>query len=103
VVGGTFEIAAPNPGLGYVLNTTGFVHNDRLMLITEVRLFADSGTPTYHVVVGDVAGSEQIAKVLETIGPLELPGRPNAKQKPTTVSGNNHWMPDVWPLPFWGT
>jgi hypothetical protein len=101
VVGGTFEIAEPNPGLGYVLNTAGFIRDDRLMLITEIRLFADSGTPKYHVVVGDVRGNAQIATVLEKIGPLELAGKPDAKPKSTTLSRNDPWMPDVWPLPFW--
>jgi hypothetical protein len=102
VVGGTFEIAAPNPGLGYVLNTAGFVRNDKLMLIAEIRLFADNGTPTYHVVVGDVSGQDRIAAVLEKIGPLDLSGERVEAPKPTTISKSDHWMPDVWPLPFWG-
>jgi hypothetical protein len=102
VVGGAFEIAAPSPGLGYVLNTAGFIRNDRLMLITEIRLFADNGTPTYHVVVGDVSGQERIAGVLEKIGPLELSGEGAERPKAETILKRDHWMPDVWPLPFWG-
>lgn len=101
VVGGTFEIAGPNPGLGYVLNTAGFVRNDRLMLMVEIRLFADNGTPTYHVVVGDVSGQDQIAAVLDKIGLLELAGTAR-EPKATTISNSDHWMPAAWPLPFWG-
>jgi hypothetical protein len=102
VVGGTFEIAAPNPGLGYVLKTAGFISNDRMMLITEIRLYANNGTPTYHVVVGDVSGRDRIAALLRKIGPLELSGERSRELNPTAVSKSDHWTPDVWPLPFWG-
>jgi len=100
VVGGTLEIAEPNPGLGYVMNTAGFIRDDRLMLITEMRLFANNGTPTYHVVVGDVRGQERIAAALEKVGPIELSEVTQAP-KATTISMGDHWMPDRWPLPFW--
>jgi hypothetical protein len=72
------------------------------MLIVEIRLYADNGTPTYHVVVGDVVGRERIASALEKIGPLELSVEPSQGPKATTISKGDHWIPDVWPLPFWG-
>ena len=52
IVGGTFEIAAPNPSLGYALKTAGFIHNDRLMLIAEIRLYANNGTLTIYTRTG---------------------------------------------------
>jgi hypothetical protein len=101
VVGGTFEIAEPNPGLGYLISTAGFIRDDRVMLITEIRLFADNGTPTYHVVVGDVRGQERITAALEKIGPIELSEVTRSSPKATAISRGDHWMPDLWPLPFW--
>ena len=38
----------------------GFIEADRLMLMAELRLFANLQTPTYHVVVGDIRGSNHI-------------------------------------------
>jgi hypothetical protein len=100
VIGGTFEIDEPTPGLGYVLRTAGFIENDRLMLITEIRLFADNSTPTYHAVVGDVRDQGRIDAVLKKIGPLELTGvATTSKASPT--SKYDHWAPSVQPLPFW--
>lgn len=57
VVGGRFSIEEPKPGIGYTLSCHRFGTSDRLVIVSEVRLFADSHTPTYHVVVGDVAGN----------------------------------------------
>jgi HNH endonuclease len=102
VVGGTLEDAEPNQGLGYVMNTVGFIRDDRLMLIAEIRLFANNGTPAYHVVVGDVHGQERIAAVLQKVGPIELSDA-NQAPKATTISRGDHWMPSRWPLPFWTT
>jgi HNH endonuclease len=102
VVGGTFEIAEPTPGLGYVLRTAGFIENDRLMLITEIRLFADNATPTYHAVVGDVRGRDRIDAVLKKIGLLEITGADMTLKAPPT-SKSDHWAPSVRPLPFWNS
>ena len=71
------------------------------MLIVEIRLYANNGTPTYHVVVGDVSRQERIAAALEKVGPLELAGLAQ-EPKATAISNNDHWIPTVWPLPFWG-
>jgi hypothetical protein len=100
VVGGTFELAEPTPSIGYVLKTAGFVQNNRLMLMTEIRLYSNNATPTYHVVVGDVSGQEQIAAVLNKIGPLES-AEIVAETQPGPTSGRDHWLANKWPLPFW--
>ena len=99
VVGGTFEIAERET-VGYRLSTFGFGTPERLMLVAEIRLFANAGTPTYHVVVGDVIENEKIAAMLTkakgmiTVEPVTLPAASGDK--------SDHWMPHVWPLPFWG-
>jgi hypothetical protein len=70
----------------------------QMMLLTEIRLFANAGTPTYHVVVGDVTGNEKVAAMLTkaegmiTVEPMTWPGASDNKSK--------HWMPHIWPLPF---
>jgi hypothetical protein len=96
VVGGIFEIAEPE-SVGYRLSTVGFGNSERLMLVVEIRLFASVSTPTYHVVVGDVFGEERVAAISKKLGELTvlLPTWPASGAK------REHWMPRVWPLPFW--
>jgi hypothetical protein len=98
VVGGAFEIAEPE-AVGYRLSILGFGSAERMMLVAEIRLFANAGTPAYHVVVGDVSGRDKVAAMLTkagdmiTVEPVTWPAASAAKQE--------HWMPRVWPLPFW--
>jgi hypothetical protein len=95
VVGGTFEIETPEPDKGYVLNTWCFGDAARLMLIAEIRLFANVHSPTYHVVVGDISGHTRVAAGLAKMGsagPVEISSAPTPSE---------HWMPRIWPLPFW--
>jgi HNH endonuclease len=99
VVGGALEIAE-SEAVGYRLDVVGFGSAERMMLVTEIRLFANVGTPTYHVVVGDVIGNEKVAAMLTkaegmiTVEPVTWPAASGDK--------SDHWMPRVWPLPFWG-
>jgi hypothetical protein len=98
VVGGTLDITEPD-AVGYRLSTVGFCDGpERLMLVTEIRLFANAYTPIYHVVVGDVFGMENVAAVLEKIGGLV--GVPISTIA-TAPTKQEHWTPSVWPLPFW--
>jgi hypothetical protein len=98
IVGGTFDIAPPEPGLGYALNTFGFAGADRLMLLAEIRLYANLHAPTYHVVVGDIWGAEKIAAALKKIGPITILGI----QSGLPPDDDSHWMPRVWPLAVLG-
>src|SRR5207253_55846 len=50
IVGGNPVIPEPNAKLGYVLGTAAFGKSDRLMLMAEIRLFANNHSPVYHVV-----------------------------------------------------
>ena len=96
VVGGTFEIAEPET-VGYRLSTLGFGSPERMMLVAEIRLSANTFTPTYHVVVGDVFGMEKVAAMDRKVG--EITVAPAATW--TSAVKQEHWMPSVWPLPFW--
>jgi hypothetical protein len=100
IVGGTFDIAPPEPDNGYVLNTIGFTEADRFMLLAEIQLFSNLHTPTYHVVVGDIHGAEKIAAVLNKIGPITILGA-DAGLPLSDENWNSHWTPRVRPLPFW--
>jgi hypothetical protein len=96
VVGGALEIAE-SEAVGYRLDVVGFGSAERVMLVTDMRLFANAGAPTYHVVVGDVTGNEKVAAMLTKaegmVEPMTWAAASAAKQE--------HWMPSVWPLPFW--
>lgn len=99
VVGGTFELAAPVHDKGYILSTAGFTDGERLMLVAEIRLYANLHTPTYHVVLGDVIGRPKIAAVLAKIGPMEIAPMLAGLTHPSKIQ--DHWTPSAWPLPHW--
>ena len=42
------------------------------MLVAEIRLFANVAMPTYHVVVGDVLGTEKVAAALRKVGEITV-------------------------------
>ena len=103
VVGGTFDLAPPDRDHGYALNTMGFIEADRLMLMAEIRLFANLHTPTYHVVVGDIRGFDRITATLDKLGPITVLGVHSIPRVDNVASNESHWMPRVSPLPFWAT
>jgi hypothetical protein len=103
VVGGTFHLATPVPERGYVLNTMGFMEADRLMLMAEIRLFANLHTPTYHVVVGDIHGADRIAAVLKKVGPITVLRAHPIPPANAEGSSDSHWMPRFLPLPYWAS
>jgi hypothetical protein len=97
VVGGTFEIADPET-VGYRLSIIGFGSPERMVLVTEIRLFANAPTPTYHALVGDVFGTEKVVAMLRKLGEMIT----IAPWPVASAVEQEHWMPRVWPLPFWG-
>jgi hypothetical protein len=101
IVGGTFDVSEPNKDLGYVLGTAGFGTPERLMLVAEIRLYANLHTPTYHAVVGDITGADQVTATLKKLGNLTISHMPGATAPGPIHSPDAHWMPSVWPLPFW--
>lgn len=72
IVGGTDEVAEPTPGIGYSLNTSGLISNNKLLIIVKVRLYANTYAPQYQVVTGEVEGDLNIRNVLKKFGPLTI-------------------------------
>lgn len=97
IVGGSLDEIPPEPNNGYSIGVRAFGDIQRIMLIAVIRLFANAHTPVYHVVVGDVAGAENIAKVIEKLKPLDISVSPTYGSTSTL----EHWQPSVHPLPFW--
>ncbi len=103
IVGSRLSIEEPQAGIGYSLSSHRFGTADRLVIAAEVRLIANNHTPTYHVIVGDVIGREKVEIVknkLEAAYAFELPEQFDSPRDP---SEEWHWMPRIWPLPFWNT
>lgn len=97
VVGGTFEEQAPEADNGYLLETAGFGSAERLILVALVRLLANTSSPAYHVVVGEVVGSQRVELVMRKLG---VDGKRAPLFQSNTDSSLPHWLPHVTPLPF---
>lgn len=101
VVGARTGIDAPQKGIGYSLKTLKVGSHDRIILSAEIRLFADSHSPTYHVVVGEAIGEERVRRIgekLEATYSVTLAEDFEASAEPPDEF---HWMPRIWPLPHW--
>ncbi|MFH0928523.1 MAG: hypothetical protein V1821_03560, partial [bacterium] len=70
VVGGGEENVSPIPNIGYSLNTECIVTKnlDRLLLVAKVRLYANTHSPEYSVVVGEFIGKESVANATRKLG-----------------------------------
>lgn len=64
-VGGKFEIDPPVKGAGHLLSLVITGDEQRLLIIVEIRLFASCHTPSYHTVVGEVTGGENVKKIID--------------------------------------
>lgn len=101
VVGGRETTAEVLPGIGYSMSSHLFGTADRAVIAAEIRLFADNCTPSYHVVVGDVLGQENVNRVKEKIAATYTVDMPPMFNSPRIPPDNLHWMPRVWPLKHW--
>ena len=99
IVGGRFELDEPVVGKGYVLRTMGFGDSNRLVLMAEVRLYANAQTPTYHVVVGDVIGRDKVTEVIRKLEPGDFVSCDSISVLKDDAKSSSHWMPNQWPLP----
>ena len=73
IVGCGDEDVKPVPDTGYSLDTR-FIANkswDRMLLIATVRLYANTHSPEYSVVVGELIGKKSIEKAIERFGGIE--------------------------------
>lgn len=68
IVGMNPERERPVPDRGYILKNFGFGTLDKITLLASVRLLANTQTPTYHVVVGEVNGYGQVQEALRRMG-----------------------------------
>jgi hypothetical protein len=70
VVGGSEESVKPIPKIGYSLNTECIITKDldRMLLIAKVRLYANTHSPEYSVVVGEFLGKEAVANARLKLG-----------------------------------
>ena len=58
----------PDLAIGYSLNAKGYIiSKNRLLLIAMIRLYANTHSPEYEVVIGDVIGLEKITEVLKKV------------------------------------
>lgn len=98
IVGGTFDIPPPTPGIGYNLRTAVFGDETRILIIALVRLYANLHSPIYHVVVGDVLGEAKVKSTLAKLQTVEadLLLAPGLE---TPARDDRHWQPNLWPLP----
>lgn len=80
----------PEPDNGYSLDTMAFGSSNRLMLVARIRLYANAGSPDYHVVVGDVEGRDEVDRVIGKLGSVDI-----------SMPLSGPWLPDTLPLPFW--
>ncbi|MDP1749727.1 MAG: hypothetical protein Q8L22_09720, partial [Reyranella sp.] len=94
VVGGTLDEQRPEPENGYSLSTAVLGNPARLILVALVRLYANTHAPAYHVVVGDVAGTDSVARVIKKLGDVTT-------VSPTLSSPPQHWEPASLPIPYW--
>jgi hypothetical protein len=77
----------------------GFGSTDRFMLIALIRLYANTHAPAYHVVVGDVAGAENVGLIAQKQG-LTDSELVNIRELSPKLE---HWVPQILPLPFWSS
>lgn len=100
VVGAATKNEPPMKSIGYSLTSAAFGNAQRLIVVSEVRLMAHNDAPTYHVVVGDVLGSEKVRNAcdkLQSKGTINIQLDASLGSDPADVP----WMPSVWPLPAW--
>lgn len=99
IVGGSFEIPQPTEGIGYVLRTLALGDVSRIILLAEIRLYANLHSPIYHVVVGDVVGEDRVSLAWDKLEGIETFLRFLPHSKNLGLSRQPHWAPHHWPLP----
>lgn len=102
VVGGRWSYPEVLPGVGYEMRTNCIKFPGRLLIVVEIRILPNNGTPAYHVVVGDVEGEAEAYRVFEKIEATFSIEITDVNAYKPVVDDAFHWMPSKWPLPAWG-
>lgn len=97
IVGGRWSIPPPVPSIGYELSSNCVGTPEALMLVAEIRLFANCHTPVYHAVVGTVSGAERVDRVINKLAARVTLTFPNASAYRPPTSDDFHWLPQSWP------
>ena len=95
IVGGSVEAIQADPkGSGHVLGTRLFGDLNRMILVAEIRLFANNETPLYHAVVGEITGRDNVLAAMRKLG------SEGAEISPLLGSPDKaeHWHSKVWPI-----
>jgi hypothetical protein len=100
IVGGRWSIPEPNPGIGYELSSHCIGTTENLLLVAEIRLFANCHTPVYHVIIGTVTGRERVTRVTRKIEATYSVTIENPITYKPIQDDKFHWMPRLWPLPI---
>jgi hypothetical protein len=100
IVGSRLTNEEPEKGVGYRLSSHRFGTKNKQVLVSEIRLVADNHTPTYHVVVGYVTGEDRVRAVAEKLEARYAVDMPEQFDSPREPPHELHWMPSIWPLPF---
>lgn len=97
IVGGRWSIPPPIPGIRYELSSNCVGTQEALVLVAEIRLFANCHTPVYHAVVGTVSGAEHVARVIEKLAARVTCVFPDASAYRPPTGDDFHWLPRLWP------
>lgn len=95
---GSNSTESPQCDFGYVLRIIQISAEEKTLIVVEVRLVANNATPTYHVVVGEVHGKENMDRINAKISALEPPTTDISLDTTTALASGYHWIPRVWPL-----
>jgi HNH endonuclease len=97
VVGGVPTNEPLQPELGYSLKAVQASSADRTLIVVEVRLLANNHTPTYHVVVGEVIGRENMKRIDEKLNAIYPSGK-NIDYIVGNAPAEIPWAPSIWPV-----
>lgn len=98
LVGGQFHIDQPEKETGYRLQTVCVGDVNRVLLIALIRLYANTHSPTYHSVVGEVRGPRNIQSALEKLGDGKITLLHSGDLLGARENSLEHWMPRIWPI-----
>lgn len=101
IVGGRWSYPEIMPGIGYELRTNCIKFPGKMLIIVEIRILPNNGTPAYHVLVGDVEGDAEAHRVREKIEATYSIDITDINSYKPNSDEDFHWTPSKWPLPTW--